>query len=94
MSHVIGRVRVKDFDRFIETFTTRGAELRAKHGSRGAQVYRVAGDANAVVTLFDWDQADLQGFLDDPEAHKVMEAAGLEARPEFTFVELVRDVDA
>jgi heme-degrading monooxygenase HmoA len=87
MAYAIARSRVKDFDQFRETFTTRGAAKRREHGSRGARVFRGADDPNEVVIVFDWERSDIEAFLADPEAPEVMKAAGLEAPPTFTFVE-------
>jgi PAS domain S-box-containing protein len=39
MAHTISRVRVADFDRFIEVFSTRGAAKRAEYGCRGVSLY-------------------------------------------------------
>ena len=87
MGQVISRVQVEDFDRFFETFSTRGAAKRAEYGCRGTTVYRVAGDEHAVVNVFDWDRADVERFMADAEVPAIMEAAGLRHRPEFTWVE-------
>ena len=32
MAQAIARVKVEDYDRFIATFSTRGAEKRREHG--------------------------------------------------------------
>jgi hypothetical protein len=84
---IVTRVAIEDFDRFLGVFSTRGAEKRAQHGSRGARVFRVADDPNAVVVLFDWDRAGFEGFLQDPEVPDIMAAAGLREPPIATYVE-------
>lgn len=94
MGHVVARVRITDFDQFIETFGTRGLEKRAKHGSRGARVYRVADDRQQLINIFDWDRAGVEAFMADPETAEIMAAAGLEGPPEFTFVEQAAELDA
>jgi heme-degrading monooxygenase HmoA len=87
MAHAIAKTRVKDFDLFRETFTTRGAAKRREFGSRGARVFRGADDPNEVIVVFDWERSDIEAFLADPEVPEVMKAAGLEGPPTFTFVE-------
>ena len=44
LTFVVAVVLLVDFDRFKETFTTRGASKRSEHGSRGARVFRDAED--------------------------------------------------
>ena len=93
MPHAVARVRVADFDRFIETFETRGKEKRKEHGSRSASVFRDAEDPHGVVAVFDWDRAGIEAFLADPEAREIMAEAGLEGPPDFTFVSWQKDLD-
>ena len=37
---LLATTQVEDFDRFLEVFTTKGAEKRKQHGSKGALVFR------------------------------------------------------
>lgn len=37
---ILATTQVEDFDRFLEIFSTKGAEKRIEHGSKGAQVFR------------------------------------------------------
>jgi quinol monooxygenase YgiN len=94
MPHAIARVRVADFDRFIETFSTRGKAKRAEHGSRGVTVFRSTEDPNALVNVFDWDREGVEAFMADPETKEIMAAAGLEGPPEYTFVERMAEFEA
>ena len=87
MAYAIARVKIGEFDQFIETFSTRGKAKRAEHGCRGATVYRNAEDAQEIVSVFDWDRDGVEAFMADPEAREIMTAAGLQGPPEFTFVE-------
>jgi quinol monooxygenase YgiN len=86
---VVAKARIGDFERFWETFSTRGAAKRAEHGSRGARVFRNADDPNEIITIFEWDRAGFEAFMADPEAPEIMAAAGLEGRPEPTYVEQI-----
>ena len=94
MAHAIARVRIEDFDRFIETFSTRGKAKRAEHGCRGVTVFRSTEDPKALVNVFDWDREGVEAFMADPETKEIMEAAGLEGPPEYTFVERMAELDA
>jgi heme-degrading monooxygenase HmoA len=87
MAHALAKVQVTDLDRFKETFTTRGAEKRREHGSRGARVFRNAANPNEVVVLFEWDQSGVEGFMSDPEIPEVFQAGGLQGPPEYVFLE-------
>ena len=53
---ILSTVRVEDFERFWNTFSTKGAEKRRQHGSKGSQVFRDPNDDNRVWVLFDWDE--------------------------------------
>jgi len=75
-------------------FTSDGAELRRKHGSKGARVFRNADDANEAWVLFDWSKDEYKGFLDDPASREVMGKAGLQGPPESTVVEVGPETDA
>ena len=37
---ILSTVKVEDFERFWNTFSTKGAEKRKQHGSKGSQVFR------------------------------------------------------
>ncbi len=89
---VLSTVRVEDFDRFFATFSTKGADKRKEHGSKGARVYRDPSDESRVWVLFDMEDADYQALLNDPEMPPIFEEAGLLGRPE--HAELVKETDA
>lgn len=74
--------RVDDFDRFWNVFTTKGADKRREHGSKGAHVYRDPTDAQRVWVVFDWEPAHYKDFLSDPEVPGIFKEAGLQGRPE------------
>jgi hypothetical protein len=58
---------VEEVDRFMSVFSTKGAEKRKEHGSKGATVYRDPNEDDRVWVLFDWDEEGFQDFLSDPE---------------------------
>ena len=78
----LATVKVEDFDRFWGTFSTKGADKRKEHGSRGSHVFRDPNDENRVWVLFDWDEEGFQGFLSDPEVPAIVQEAGHQGRPQ------------
>jgi hypothetical protein len=89
---ILSTVKVEDFDRFWNTFSTKGAEKRKQHGSRGARVYRDPNDEGRLWVLFDWDDRGYGNLMSDPEMPAIFQEAGLQGRPE--KAELVREHDA
>lgn len=79
---ILATVKVGDFDRFLETFTTKGAEKRREHGSGGAEVFRDPNDDTRAWVVFDMDDATYQGLMSDPDMPPIFEEAGLEGRPQ------------
>jgi hypothetical protein len=79
---VLSTVKVEDFDRFWKTFSTKGAEKRKQHGSKGSQVFRDPNDADRVWVVFDWDEEGYKKLLSDPEMPAIFQEAGLMGRPE------------
>jgi quinol monooxygenase YgiN len=73
--------KVADFDQFLKTFSTRGAEKRKEHGSRHSQVFRDPDDPSRVWTVFDWDEEDYEKFVADPEVPAIAQELGLQAPP-------------
>src|SRR3954449_8990625 len=53
--------------RFLEIFSTKGAEKRKQHGSKGALVFRDPAENDRVWVLFDWDEQGWASFVSDPE---------------------------
>jgi hypothetical protein len=89
---VLSTVRIEEFDRFWEIFSTKGAEKRRQHGSKGSQVFRDPNDDNRIWVLLDLDEAGYKDLLSDPEMPALFQQAGLEGRPETAA--LVRQHDA
>jgi hypothetical protein len=79
---ILTTVKVEDFDRFWNTFSTKGAEKRKQHGSKGSHVFRDPNDDQRVWVLFDWDEEGYQNLLSDPEVPPIFQEAGLQGRPE------------
>jgi hypothetical protein len=89
---ILSTVKIEDFDRFWNTFSTKGAEKRKQHGSKGAQVFRDPTDADRIWVAFDWDAEGYKNFLSDPDMPAIFQEAGLQGKPE--TAELLRQNDA
>jgi hypothetical protein len=89
---ILSTVKVEDFDRFWNTFSTKGAEKRKQHGSKGSHVFRDPNDDDRLWVVFDWDEEGFRNLLSDPEAPAIFQEAGLKGRPE--MAELARKHDA
>ena len=78
---ILATTQVEDFDRFLNIFSTKGAEKRKQHGSQGATVFRDPGQDDRVWVLFDWDAEGWQSFVSDPEVPPIMKEAGHKSKP-------------
>ncbi len=78
---ILATTRVADFDQFLQTFSTRGAEKRKEYGCTGSTVFRDPDDPGRVMAVFDWDLDGWQRFLGDPEVPGIFAAAGLQEQP-------------
>lgn len=84
---MLATTKVEDLDRFIEIFSTKGAEKRKQHGSRGATVFSDPNESDRVWAIFDWDEEGFKNFLSDPEVPAIIREAGHKGTPEApTFV--------
>ena len=79
---LLSTTQVEDVDRFMEVFTTQGAEKRKEHGSKGAAVFRDPSESDRVWAIFDWDAQGWQSFVSDPEVPPIMAAAGHKTKPQ------------
>ena len=79
---LLATTQVEDFDRFMEIFSTTGAEKRKQHGSAGALIFRDPAEDDRVWVVFDWDEDGWQSFVSDPEVPAIMKEAGHKSRPQ------------
>ena len=79
---LLATTQVEDFDRFLNIFSTTGAEKRRQHGSKGATVFRDPNENDRVWVLFDWDADGWQSFVSDPDVPPILQAAGHRGRPQ------------
>ena len=83
---LLATTTVEDFDRFASVFSTKGAEKRKQHGSKGAHVFRDPIQVDRVWVIFDWDTAGWQRFASDPEVPPIMQEAGHKGRPQVSVL--------
>ena len=79
---ILATTLVEDVDRFLDVFSTKGAEKRAAHGSKGANVFRDPTEENRVWALFDWDEDGWTSFVSDPEVPPILKEAGHVGKPQ------------
>lgn len=88
MAHVIGRVKVKDYDQFEKAFAGK-AEARKAKGCERVSIYRDPADRNSLVLYMKWATLDgAKEFLADPEVKQYQkDVAGVVDGPHVTFYE-------
>src|ERR671936_2477997 len=74
---VLATAKIGDFDRFWNTFSTKGAEKRKQHGCKGAHLFRDPNESDRVWAIFDWDEAGWQSFTSDPRSRRSFRKPGL-----------------
>ena len=79
---MLATTKVEDFDRFLQVFSTKGADKRKQHGSKGATVFRDPVESDRVWVIFDWDEQGWQSFVTDPDVPPIMKEAGHKTRPQ------------
>ena len=79
---ILSTVKIEDFNRFWNTFSTKGAEKRKQHGSKGAQVFRDPTDADRIWVVFDWDEEGYGNLVSDPDMPAIFQEGGLQGKPQ------------
>ena len=79
---ILATTTVENVDRFLELFSTKAAEKRALHGSKGATVFRDPTEENRVWGLFDMDEEGWARFVSDPGVPPILKEAGALSKPE------------
>jgi hypothetical protein len=79
---LLATTQVEDFDRFIDVFSTKGADKRKQHGSKGVLVFRDPSEEDRVWAVFDWDMDGWQSFVSDPEVPPIIREAGHKGKPQ------------
>ena len=78
---LLATTQVEDLDRFLDIFSTQGAEKRKQHGSKGATIFRDPSEEDRVWVIFDWDEQGWQSFVSDPEVPPIIKEAGHKGPP-------------
>ena len=79
---LLATTTVEDFDRFIEVFSTKGADKRKEHGSKGVLVFRDPSAEDRVWAVFDWDLDGWKSFVSDPDVLPIIREAGHKDKPQ------------
>jgi hypothetical protein len=79
---LLATTTVENYDRFVEIYSTKGADKRRQHGSKGSTVFRDPNEPDRIWALFDWDLAGWQSFASDPEVPPILQEAGHKGRPQ------------
>ena len=79
---MLATTQVEDVDRFLRIFSTKGAEKRQQHGSKGSAVFRDPSEPNRVWVIFDWDEAGFKSFVCDPSVPPILQEAGHKGKPQ------------
>jgi hypothetical protein len=82
MTMILATTTVENLDRIEEIYTTKGAEKRKLHGSKGSTVFRDPNEEDRVWAIFDWDLEGWGNFASDPEVPAIMQEAGHKGRPQ------------
>lgn len=89
---ILTTAQIEDFERFWGTFSTKGAEKRKQHGSKGSQVFRDPNDDHRVWVIFDWDEEGFGNFVSDPDVPAIFQEGGVQGRPQLAEVAREHDV--
>ncbi|MBA3566818.1 MAG: hypothetical protein M3Q59_00755 [Actinomycetota bacterium] len=89
---LLATTKVEDVDHWIEIFSTKAAEKRKQHGSKGSTVFRDPNEEDRVWAIFDWDEEGFKNFVSDPEVPAILQEAGHKSRPQ--AAEFVGQYDA
>lgn len=73
---------VEDVDRFVDVYSTKGAEKRKEHGCKGSLLFRDPTEQDRVWAVFDWDEAGWASFVSDPEVLPILKEAGHRDKPQ------------
>ena len=79
---ILATTQVEDVEQFLSVFSTKGADKRAFHGCKGANVFRDPTEENRIWALFDWDEAGWSNFVSDPEVLPIIREAGHLDKPQ------------
>ncbi len=79
---ILATTTVEDVDRFLDVYSTKGADKRREHGSKGSTVFRDPNQDDRVWVIFDWDAEGWQSFVSDPAVPPILQEAGHKDKPQ------------
>jgi len=79
---ILATTQIEDLQRWVDVFSTEGADKRQQHGSKGVTVFRDPNEEDRVWALFDWDAEGWKSFVSDPDVPAIMQRAGHKGRPQ------------
>ena len=80
---MLATTKVEDFDRFLKIFSTKGAEKRKQHGSKGCdRLPRSQRDRPGLGDLRLGRRRLQASFVSDPEVPAIIQEAGHKGKPE------------
>ena len=79
---LLATTQFEEMDRFLEVFSTAGADKRREHGCKGVLVFRDPSEDDRIWAVFDWDEDGWTNFVTDPEVPSIMKDAGHKGRPQ------------
>jgi L-rhamnose mutarotase len=89
MPYLLIRHKVEDYDRWKPVFDE-DAKNRARHGSKNGALFRNRNNANEIVAMWEFDDAEqMEAFTQSPELRERMGRAGVADHPDIYFLDLV-----
>ena len=79
---LLATTQVEELDRFMQVFSTAGADKRREHGCKGVVVFRDPAEEDRIWAVFDWDEDGWPNFVSDPAVPPIMKEAGHKGRPQ------------
>ena len=78
--------QVKDFTEWKKSYDSL-SDLRSTNGELSDRIYRDASDPNKLTLVFKWDSIEnARKYAQSPELKTAMEHAGVEGRPNISFL--------
>jgi quinol monooxygenase YgiN len=86
MASMFVQHKVRDFAEWKRIYDS-VADMRTSNGELSDKIYRDSTDPNSLTILFDWDSMEnARKYAESPELKAAMETAGVEGRPNITFL--------
>lgn len=94
MSYVLVRITVEDYAKWKPVFD-KVSHLRKNSGSQGGQLLRKADDPHQVTILFEWPNLDkARQYFQSDALRQAMQRAGVQGRPDVTYLDMAEPIAA